>query len=1000
MKNIKRIAFSTFIVFVLILNVPPLQEDIIVNADTEVTPSKSWGVFFHSGLAVKILVPREFLEGFAENDTSFLNSTITNDYFYYLVLDEASYYPYKYYSPYRVEVHSPDYVTFSPPQKVFFKNILAPSMAGTYNFTVYTATSLNSSGLPDFKGAIIENLTIPVSMREDPGFISGMIVDPEFQVPITAEGIIYAKEVNTDKMAMAYVNYTTGSFNITGLYAGDYLLSGSASYCSITGYAYITTEYSRFINISKAANITNIIFPLQRGVKIDGFLKYFSASSPGTPMRSIMDNAWFGKAGIQYLNYTVEAYDEYNNLVAEYVGISQGDKTWDPYWLNGTRYSGFGPGWYSLKVWAFGYVHKEKESTYIPLPEQIQSQNISLVNGGSITCVLTLPQTPRKLEEYISGMSSGALLGGNVLAEAYDEQGVLKGVTLMNYTYANETVAYADETKIRFYILGFSDFYNKTYSGVWIKKDYGLEDGDYYIRVFLKGFLQEKDIRVTITAGSNSTASIKCIPGGVLTILVESVEINPSTKTAHPLNWTFPGRFLRVWMDGSSAVGRGEIFDLHTDDLQLNWTTQTYWYKVTPTNATIWYCGNNWSLRHIIHYGAVPSALSSGEYSLRANTYGYIQENSAIVKFEIPSEFELADIPTIVRAYIRLQRGPGIEGRIIFMREDLNVQLEEKVFLNIKIKDNYGRIKGIQIGTAKPGAYFSDFSIFGYYNYTPSGYKLPTHFYYVTASGFRVKDYGMEPSTINIKVDEVGFDTRFLQTKDVKLTLDTVYEIKSIFMEIDEMGMVFGVVKGRNSTDGLIPLSWVKVSSDERYITSLDGNFRLFLVGGTHTIDFSIPGYLSRQKNITVHGAGAVDLNDVLLEQSGLPFYSRSVEIKILIQQSTHNEKGIEYILKADIDSEIIDPSLIDVIWYADYGIFNSTYGKCVSFIVPDEASFEDQTIIATAFIPEYGKIGDSYVLNTAEIPEFNNFTVPIIFAISIAFTVGILRRKEHLMIS
>jgi hypothetical protein len=453
-------------------------------------------------------------------------------------------------------------------------------------------------------------------------------------------------------------------------------------------------------------------------------------------------------------------------------------------------------------------------------------------------------------------------------------------------------------------------------------------------------------------------------------------------------------------LDGGGTVGRGEIFDLHTDNVQLNWTTQTYWYKVTSTNVTIWYCGNNWSLRHIIHYGAVPSALSSGSYSLQANTYGYLQKNVVTIDFEIISDFELADVPTIVNTYIRLFRGAGIEGRISFMKEGLNVQLEERVFLRVKIQDSFGQIRGVQIGTAEPGAYYSDFSIFGYYNYTPSGYKLPDHFYYVTQSGFRVKDHGMDSSHYYIKVDEVGFDTRFLQIKDVNFTLDSVYEIKSLFMEIDKLGMVFGVVKGRNLTGDPVPLSWVKISSDERYITSLDGHFKLFLIGGTYTIDFSIPGYLSRQRIISIHGAGAVDLNDVLLEQSGLPFYTKSVEIKILIQNSTHNEKGTEYILKADIASEVIDPSLIEVKWFADYGIFNSTYGKCVSLIVPDEASFEDQTIKVTAFIPEYGKIGDSYVLNTTEIPEFNNFTITIIFALSIAITASILRRKEHLMIS
>ncbi|NIO22043.1 MAG: hypothetical protein GTN76_15265 [Candidatus Aenigmarchaeota archaeon] len=100
----------------------------------------------------------------------------------------------------------------------------------------------------------------------------------------------------------------------------------------------------------------------------------------------------------------------------------------------------------------------------------------------------------------------------------------------MNYTFPNGTVAYADRNEVRFYILGFSDFYNKTYSGVWAKKDYGLGDGEYYVRINLRGFLQKDDITITISSGGNASARIKCLIGGVIEITIESVEINPSTK--------------------------------------------------------------------------------------------------------------------------------------------------------------------------------------------------------------------------------------------------------------------------------------------------------------------------------------------------------------------------------------------------------------------------------------------------------------------------------------
>ena len=54
----------------------------------------------------------------------------------------------------------------------------------------------------------------------------------------------------------------------------------------------------------------------------------------------------------------------------------------------------------------------------IPPHTEVQSKDINLLIGGAITCVLTFPRSPRELENGISGLSTGALLGGNILAEA------------------------------------------------------------------------------------------------------------------------------------------------------------------------------------------------------------------------------------------------------------------------------------------------------------------------------------------------------------------------------------------------------------------------------------------------------------------------------------------------------------------------------------------------------------------------------------------------------
>ncbi|NIO22044.1 MAG: hypothetical protein GTN76_15270, partial [Candidatus Aenigmarchaeota archaeon] len=364
-----------------------MWQNSLISVNASVKPSKSWGIFFetqgdieftisNSGLAVRILMPREFLNGVGENETSFLSSTITNDYYYYIVKDGALQYPYKSYAPFIIEVHNPGYATFTPPQKIFLKDISAPMIAGTYNASIYTATSLDAKGLPDFPNAIGENVTIPVSMREDPGSIYGYVKDSDDGRIITSEGIIYARDENTGKEGRSYVNSTTGFFNITGLYAGEYRLSGSAGYCSATGFAYVTTVHPTNILLVKGQKtFTN--FSLQRGSRINGYLNYINASFPYPPMRSVVDNGWFSRAGVAYLNYTVEAYFDNGGaldqaLVGEYTGACQGDKSWDPYWVNGTRYSGFGPGTYRLKFWVFGYV--QPEDVYVTIPLYTETQ--------------------------------------------------------------------------------------------------------------------------------------------------------------------------------------------------------------------------------------------------------------------------------------------------------------------------------------------------------------------------------------------------------------------------------------------------------------------------------------------------------------------------------------------------------------------------------------------------------------------------------------------------
>ena len=123
-----------------------------------------------TGIAVRVEIPREFLVGVisTENDTHFIESNIRNDYYYYSVVDESSHWSYnggatangpcfkpKFSlrdpnAPWCVEIWNYLNGTFrtfrtpNPPKFIRFHNLNAPSIAGTYNFTVFIANQTNS----------------------------------------------------------------------------------------------------------------------------------------------------------------------------------------------------------------------------------------------------------------------------------------------------------------------------------------------------------------------------------------------------------------------------------------------------------------------------------------------------------------------------------------------------------------------------------------------------------------------------------------------------------------------------------------------------------------------------------------------------------------------------------------------------------------------------------------------------------------------------------------
>ena len=872
-----------------------------VLGEAEIKPSKGWGMFFgttgdvriditESAVAVRIEVPREFLLGTVENDTSFIESDVSNDYFYYSVIDQAVYYPYDANAPYTIEIWNPPrysactgrFYNFTPPKYVLLERLRAPSISGIYNFTVRIAKNMGSDGKPVFPLLPSKVLQVPVSMREDPGYITGVVVDQYLFTRIRTKGVVYAVDVNTGRIGRGFVDPEDGSFNITGLYEGDYRLEGSAGLFQETGYAYAITPSPVNVHVSRGlGTILWFDFVLNRGCIINGTITYVDAFNPALAINPL-DAPYLRTLNYNALNYTVEAYDEDGTIVASniyksnnvptesYALLFRNGTEYAGYPALGTEYAGYGPGRYTIKIWVYGFILPESQVKTVVI-SSYGTKNLAgesrLPYGAVVSGTIRLfhgpnLETPREGETKTFGSSIGTLFGGNILVEMYDSEGVLKGLAVYNRTFSDGVVQYADFSSgeqtplLKFYILGFSELYNKSYSGRWTVGsypgpspwDYGLEAGTYYIRVWIRGYIQEEVEEFTVAAANNVTQTIDMQRGGAVRVTVESWNTKVRTrKPQAPQPWRFlewcPPPRLRVYFYRSGVeVGYVEAI------LRLGFP------GVTQTTATMNFTGHNWSIDEIIFEGYIPSSLDAGNYSARAYTYGHIQAR------EVSFYVILGDLS---RIGIMLFIAGEIHGTVPLMMNELFVALTENVTVRPEVILD-GDLKGVDVVNATKDSTRFDFSTYGFYG--------RGHFFYVDPDGLRWKDYGLDTGNYNVFVPEFGYDRKFMQDLDIYANVPDLNTMVGVVFHVERLVKIYGVISGYDWTglaDEIKPLVWAVATTNGRISYSFDGDYYLHTPTETNTVTFSCPGYTSQTVTVTTNDQIVIT---VVLEQSGEPF--------------------------------------------------------------------------------------------------------------------------------
>jgi hypothetical protein len=1012
---------------------PNLLSKVYAQDVGSITPARQWGVFFdtngdlqltvdESGIAVRVELPREFTIGVVsgENDTSFIESDINNDYYYYAVWDEANHYAYKpdgpcfkpnasqYDSnaPICVEIWSTfnnTLVNFTAPRFIRFRELRAPSLAGLYNVTMYIAKTTNVLGYPDFVNAVNQTFRIPVSERESPGRIYGYIRDGETDEIIKAKGVVYALDVDQNNIvARAFVNSTTGFYNVTGLFAGTYILQASAGvFTRADGMllAYSLTEWPFPITIGPGQTVSLDIY-LDRAPQIFGSIIYRNSTAFPFQIRAITDNAWFQIVGVTVLNYTVEARDSLGNIYRN-SSISKDRIEGDTFRIiigNGTKFVGYpsygtefaglprtsiagGAETYTMNAWIYGYLQASTTPPTVTIDGRIQHEkrvDFIMNMGGLIAGRIrffnpntNLPESPRDAEISILGTSADKLFGGNVLIQVLDESGRLRGVTVYNRTLPDGAVTYATDAEIPFYVLGFSEFYNRTYSGIWRSKDYGLGTPGttseiFRLQVFIRGYYESEQVQASLATGGMRNVTYDMLRGPLIEVGVYSYNTRSGTRVLQAQKpWILLGAMipprLRLYFYDEEDVSLGYVEKILALGVE----------NVTQTSLIVRFTGMNWATRDIVYFGFIPTVIPEEMISIKAYTVGYVQQMDvgvfAAAGVAVETQMALI-IANLLNALVPL-----------FGDAFLLTSLTEFAFPRLELYDQDNVLWGVNTLNATAGTSTLNFTVLGFGG-------LP-HFFYVDPEGNRFYDYGIEAGDYSATLPDFGFTWRRVFTQYAApppFSFPRLQYQIGIMFDAYRLGLVYpGVgllVRGFNSTfpfgNRLVELSWVLVEASNtviRHTSTMDGNYTLHLPAGTYTLRFSLPGYTTKEYVAIV----IVDWSDIIawdptpLEQSGAPFpvspSGQMLDVEVIpISDQGNSTSG--YLLTAQIDGDQND---VIFRWSVSEGSLNQTEGGVVLWIPPADPSSDGYEIICRAYRNSDLVAEQTVTVTIQSIPEF-----------------------------
>jgi hypothetical protein len=722
----------------------------------------------------------------------------------------------------------------------------------------------------------------------------------------------------------------------------------------------------------------SITLPLRRAPLVCGSINYvnqFNSPVPSLTGQPYLLAAGFGFGNPNFeLNVTVEGTDPFGH-VFRFESVSTGTSIdsfnlttgvgvkyvgTDPY---GTEFAGLpapedvAGGTYSLNVnvWVSGYLQVTPTS-YAPLtvtanvfespgsvlptcpspPGTSLSPNpVVVLMGGVITGTLqfcnSLPsllaqpaaQTCSTLESPQAAEMSlpispftGALFGGNVIIQAYDASGILRGVTIINGTAADGTTSYPSSictsfdldgcNSLRFYVTGFSEYYNHTLSGTWEEHDYGLPPGTYTLQVYVRGYELTSTNSVSIGDGGFSNVTAAMTRGGAFQVSVGSYDDRFGTgNSTRVIQANLPWRFLnssipvraRVYFYASNGATVGYVEAIMVTNLPneigvISFTNYTF--KVI-------FAGQNWSLREIWFYGFVPTYVTNDTYTILAYTLGYVGQ--------FPGGISL---PNQLVGF-----GQALIALFIANEVDVTVPIfaNPQIFTKTAEYDHAigqvfsGPLFGAEMANLTAGIPTLQFNIFGFGAMELSNATECTtkdhdevgrilslcgqgHFFYVSPGGTRFFDYGLDVGTYSAALNQpqlgstsppqFGFLYHFMQVLALPVVSFTdLFLEQGVFLQVIQMASLMqgpgSVVQGfcngsclPNPPSQVVPLSWAQVQATSANYTVAaptsdglyDGVGALFLPAGLYNVTFTDTNQYQSQtyNNFYVQWGGSYSL--------------------------------------------------------------------------------------------------------------------------------------------